>query len=86
MALLDTIFMDFGGPVGSKNPTKLIIHLASRKSLKCVRRYHGSTVFKVPGLQKILENSFKNPFENDDHVGQHVQEPKNSEKSDLEGI
>ena len=51
--------MDFGGHVGAKNPSKNITHLGSPKSLKCVRRYHGSTIFKVPGLQKIIENLFK---------------------------
>ena len=51
--------MDFGGHVGPKNQTKIITHLGSPKSLKCVQRLHGSTILKFPGLQKNIENALQ---------------------------
>ena len=51
--------MDFGGHVGTKSSSKIITRLGSPKSLKCVRRLHGGTIFELPGLQKIISNFAK---------------------------
>ena len=65
--------MDLGCHVGIKKSMKIITHLGSRKSLKFVRRLHWSTIFEVPGLQKIIEN----PSNKYDDVEQHIEEPQN---------
>ena len=78
--------MDFGGHVGTKNPSKIITHLGSLKSLKCVRRHHGNTIFKVPGLQKIIENPSKILSETMTFLNTMNKCHKTSEKSDLGAI
>ena len=47
--------MDFGSHLGTKHHTKIINHFESPKSLKCVRRHDGSTIFKVPSLGQSLK-------------------------------
>ena len=46
--------INFGGHVDTKNSTKIITHFGSPKSVKFVRRHHGSTILKVPRPSKIL--------------------------------
>ena len=76
LTLLDTTFHGFGGYLGIRNPTQIINHIESPKSLKCVRRHHGIITLRLPGLEnqwKFIENQSKKHCE----VEPLVEEPQN---------
>ena len=78
--------MDFGGHVGTQNPSKIITHLGNLKSIKCVQRYHGSTIFEVQGLQKIIQNPSQILSKTMTILNTMSKCHKTSEKSDLGAI